>query len=69
MKSTSFLDYYKTILEKVSFDSNLFTKEYNKAIKIIHPEEVPALDSWIQSSGFQNLLVKSSCDFRTVEVG
>jgi hypothetical protein len=28
---TSFLDYYKMILEKVSFDKKLMNKEYKKA--------------------------------------
>ena len=31
----SYLDYYKYILEKVSFDPNLFLKEYRKAQKAL----------------------------------
>jgi hypothetical protein len=31
---TTFLDYYKIILDKVSFDHRLFTKEYQKAVTI-----------------------------------
>lgn len=45
----SFLDYYKTILEKVSFDYQLFIKEYRKAINNLSPEDSAALDGWIES--------------------
>ena len=45
----SFFDYYKTILEKVSFDRALFNKEYRKAIQILSPDETAALDRWIAS--------------------
>jgi hypothetical protein len=45
----TFLDYYKTVLEKVSFDYHLFIKEYRKAMNILGPEERDALDGWIES--------------------
>lgn len=36
------LEFYKTVLEKVSFDQALFTKEYSKAI-----EELPVVDRFL----------------------
>lgn len=46
---TSYLNFYKTILEKVKFDKQLFWKEYNKAIKQLSIRERMALDHWINS--------------------
>jgi hypothetical protein len=40
------LDYFKTILSKVSFDRYLFEKELRKAIKALIPEEVEKLRDW-----------------------
>ncbi len=48
--STTMLEYVKTILEKVSFDVKLFKKEFEKAIKILIPEEVKELISWIRKN-------------------
>jgi hypothetical protein len=48
----SFLEYYKSILEKVSFDYQLFSKEYRKASNVLSPEETAALNSWIRSKQF-----------------
>lgn len=42
------LEYTKTILEKVSFDVKLFKKEFEKALKVLMPEEVKELISWIK---------------------
>ncbi len=42
-------DYTKTVLKKVSFDVNLFTKEVKKAIKRLLPHEVEELKIWIHS--------------------
>jgi hypothetical protein len=50
MKNT-FLDYYKMILDKVSFDPNLFTKEYRKAIVNLQTNEINDLNHWLQSRG------------------
>lgn len=46
--STTMLEYAKTILEKVSFDVKLFKKEFEKAVKVLMPEEVNELISWIR---------------------
>ena len=48
---TSFLDYYKMILEKVSFDQNLLVKEYKKAKNTLTQYETLMLDEWLQNSG------------------
>ncbi|MFL1896732.1 hypothetical protein ACJRPK_13585 [Aquimarina sp. 2-A2] len=42
-------DYTKTVLDKVSFDVNLFTKEVIKAMKRLLPHEIDELKIWIQS--------------------
>lgn len=40
------LEYFKTILSKVSFDKRLFEKELKKAIKALVPREVDVLKEW-----------------------
>ncbi|MEP5613649.1 MAG: hypothetical protein ABJP45_15465 [Cyclobacteriaceae bacterium] len=40
------LEYFKTILSKVSFDKRLFEKELKKAIKALIPKEVELLREW-----------------------
>ncbi len=40
-------NYYKKILESVSFDPKLFCKELNKAIKVLLPYEMEQLTIWI----------------------
>ncbi len=40
------LEYFKTILSKVSFDKKLFEKELRKAIKSIVPEELKEFREW-----------------------
>lgn len=42
----SMLEYIKTILQKVSFDKNLFEKELMKAIKLLIPKELKQLRRW-----------------------
>ena len=42
-------DYTKTVLKKVSFDVNLFTKEVIKALNRLLPHEIEELKLWIQS--------------------
>ncbi len=49
---TSFLDYYKIILEKVSFDPMLLRKEYQKAKRNLCTDETKELNKWLQSRGF-----------------
>ena len=40
------LEYFKTILSKVSFDSKLFEKELKKAIRSLLKEELKELKKW-----------------------
>jgi len=47
----SYLDYYKLILDKVSFDDNLFMKEYKKALNMLTADEAEALQRWLRSRG------------------
>lgn len=42
-------EYTKTVLRKVSFDVNLFSKEVQKAINRLLPHEVEELKIWIRS--------------------
>ncbi|WP_298486832.1 hypothetical protein [uncultured Maribacter sp.] len=42
------LEYTKTILKKVSFDSVLFCKELKKSLGILLPEEIEELKKWLQ---------------------
>jgi len=53
--SMSFLEYYKMILEKVSFDRALFIKEYGKALKRVQPSEVEKLKAWVSAKGLVTL--------------
>lgn len=43
------LEYTKTILQKVSFDVKLFTKELKKAVSRLLPSEIEELKIWLQS--------------------
>lgn len=51
-----FLEYYKMILERVSFHPELFIKEYKKASRHLHASDVGDLNQWINTRGFQVLL-------------
>lgn len=51
---TSFLDYYKVILQKVSFDRKLFKKEYRKAIETLQESEIGVLKSWIREDNVRS---------------
>ncbi len=43
----TYLNYYKVVLTKVSFDYGLFKKELEKANQILTPEEQTHLGNWI----------------------
>ena len=49
---TSFLNYYKMILAKVSFDQALFNKEYKKALKLLKKHEIEKFHQWLESTGY-----------------
>lgn len=40
-------EYTKTVLDKVSFDANLFCKEVKKALQRLLPHEIEELRIWI----------------------
>lgn len=42
-------DYTKSVLERVSFDANLFCKELEKALKTLLPYEIEQLTEWLFS--------------------
>jgi hypothetical protein len=42
----SMLEYFKTILQKVSFDGGLFEKELKKAVSMLIPQELKELKEW-----------------------
>lgn len=44
------LEYFKTILSKVSFDRKLFEKELKKAIKSVVEDELNELKRWCQDN-------------------
>lgn len=48
---TSFLDYYKVILSKVSFDQALLSKEYSKALNVLSEPEADELSRWMTDTG------------------
>jgi len=41
------LEYTKTVLQKVSFDARLFSKELKKAIDRLLPNELAELKEWL----------------------
>lgn len=43
------LEYSKTVLRKVSFDTLLFCKELKKALTTLLPEEVEELKIWLEN--------------------
>ncbi len=45
-RTSSWLSYSKTILEKVSFDQGIFRKELRKSLKRLTREEVRKLEDW-----------------------
>lgn len=54
--SLSFLEYYKLVLGKVSFDRGLFVKEYRKACRMLKVSEAKALRRWLAEEGYRHML-------------
>ncbi|MXN89805.1 hypothetical protein GR160_01065 [Flavobacterium sp. Sd200] len=44
----SMFSYTKTVLENVSFDPKLFSKEVEKALKLLLPYELEQLIDWLK---------------------
>ncbi|HZY78043.1 MAG TPA: hypothetical protein VFE50_00875 [Cyclobacteriaceae bacterium] len=61
------LNYFKSILTRVSFDANLFEKELLKAIKSLVADEVVELRSWCYATfGDQpHVLILNRCFIRS----
>lgn len=56
------LEYFKTILSKVSFDKRLFEKELKKAIKALVSEEIALLKEWCYTTfGTQYQPILATC--------
>lgn len=54
----SFLEYYKMILSKVSFDTTLLQREYLKAVETLQAAEVEILNLWMRKQGLIQLVAK-----------
>jgi len=55
------LEYVKLILEKVSFDQQLFEKELKKSIKQLISEELDELKNWCYQKFAQYLHIIQKC--------
>ena len=65
---TPLLNYYKTILAKVSFDRELFTREYDKAIKYLNIVELDDLNKWIEKEdNLKKLIAKLDMPSRNMQ--
>ena len=53
----SFLEYYKVVLSKVSFDKKLFMKEYAKALSSIDRNELPQFQEWLHKHNLRKFKV------------
>jgi len=51
-----FLEYYKMILDRVSFCPDLFAKEYKKAERHLQEPDLGHLNQWLDARGFQVLV-------------
>lgn len=49
MNRETMYSYTKKVLESVSFDPKLFSKELNKAVKSLLPYELEKLKKWLTS--------------------
>jgi len=47
--SRKIFDYTKSVLERVSFDTTLFCKELEKALKMLLPYEIEQLSDWLMN--------------------
>jgi hypothetical protein len=62
LKATAMLDYFKTILFKVSFDLNIFEKELKKALRSLVENEIEELKQWCYANfGETHELVLGKC--------
>lgn len=62
---TTFLEYYKNVLDKVSFDPRLFIKEYYKALRMLQSNEINELNDWLRSRGLYRVIFKNPIAIET----
>jgi hypothetical protein len=55
------LNYFKTVLSKVSFDARLFEKELRKAIKTLVVEELQELKVWCYANFGNHEAIMNRC--------
>jgi hypothetical protein len=55
------LNYFKTVLSKVSFDARLFEKELRKAIKTLVVEELQELKDWCYANFGNHEAIMNRC--------
>lgn len=56
--STTMLEYSKQILRKVSFDQDIFRREFKKAIRMLMQHEARELQEWcIKTFGYDYCMV------------
>ena len=55
------LNYFKTVLAKVSFDAKLFEKELRKAIKTLVVEELQELRVWCYANFGNHEAILNRC--------
>ncbi|MBU2913382.1 MULTISPECIES: hypothetical protein [Reichenbachiella] len=55
----SYLNYYKLILDRVSFSQELFDKEYRKAMKSLDTEGQRELNEWVVDYLFKSALLSA----------
>ena len=63
----SMLEYTKTVLGKMSFDTTLFRKEWGKSLQWLIPKEVRDLENWVHrqfNAQWQPIPVKASRRWR-----
>ena len=56
---TTYLEYFKTILEKVSFSKELLMKEYQKALTFLQREEQELLIKWMNQNNLTLIPARS----------
>jgi hypothetical protein len=61
---TSYLDFYKIVLQKVSFNSYLLSKEYKKAVRDLSDQEKRELRQWLFEVGLARSMEDSVAPIR-----
>nr|MBI1230323.1 hypothetical protein [Cytophagales bacterium] len=57
---TTYLDFYKMVLQKVSFDKHLLSKEFKKAARDLSDHEKTELMLWLEEAGLMSFVVVES---------